>query len=46
MKRQKKEDLPDDIDALKQLVLAHRDRIQSLEEQIVLFKHREFGKSS
>ena len=40
MKRQKKEDLPDDIDALKQLVLAHRDRIQLLEEQIVLFKHR------
>ena len=46
MKRQKKEDLPDDIDTLKQLVLAHRDRIQLLEEQIVLFKHREFGKSS
>lgn len=46
MKKLKKEQLPDDIDTLKQLVLAHRDRIQLLEEQIILFNHREFGKSS
>jgi hypothetical protein len=46
MKRQKKEQLPDDVDTLKQMVLAHRDRIQLLEEQIILFNHREFGKSS
>lgn len=52
--------LPDDIDALKQLVLAQQDslehsqkqlvkkqaRIQFLEEQVLLFKHRQFGKSS
>ena len=28
------------------MVLAHRDRIQLLEERIILFNHGEFGKSS
>jgi len=45
--------LPNDIDALKRLVLAQQttlvqkqDRITFLEEQVILFKHRQFGKSS
>jgi len=53
MKRQQKETLPNDIEALKQLILAQQDslakkqdRIQLLEEQIILFQHRQFGKSS
>ena len=53
MKRQKKEQLPDDVDTLKQMILAQQDtlaqkqdRIQLLEEHIILFNHREFGKSS
>jgi transposase len=53
MKRLNKEQLPDNVETLKQLVLAQYDslakqqgRIQLLEEQIILFNHREFGKSS
>src|SRR5690606_18314375 len=38
--------LPDDIDALKQLVVTHRQRINVLEEYIRLHKHRQFGASS
>jgi len=52
--------LPNDIDALKQLILSQQGvlqshqqqlikkqaRIQFLEEQILLFRHRQFGKSS
>jgi transposase len=46
MKRLNKKQLPDDVDTLKSMVLAHRDRIQLLEEQIILFNHGKFGKSS
>ena len=46
MKRLNKKKLPDDVDTLKSMVLAHRDRIQLLEEQIILFNHGKFGKSS
>ena len=55
-----KDNLPDDIEALKQLVLAQQlilderqstlvekqDRIQFLEALVILFKSRQFGKSS
>ena len=46
MKILNKKKLPDDVDTLKSMVLAHRDRIQLLEEQIILFNHGKFGKSS
>ncbi|XP_014680377.1 PREDICTED: uncharacterized protein y4jD-like [Priapulus caudatus] len=67
MKTRSSNDLPNDITALKQLVLAQgsqllehqqgqavyqkalsekQARIQFLEEQIILFKHRQFGHSS
>jgi transposase len=38
--------LPDDIDALKQLVVTQQQRISVLEEYIRLHKHRQFGASS
>lgn len=38
--------LPDNIEALKQLVLKKQARIQFLEEQVILFRYRQFGKSS
>ena len=48
-----KDNLPDDIAALKQLVLAQQStlaekqgRIQFLEALVILFKRRQFGKSS
>jgi transposase len=46
MKRLNKKQLPDDVDTLKSMVLARQDRIQLLEEQIILFNHGKFGKSS
>ena len=46
MKELNKKQLPRDIDLLQNMVLAHRDRIQLLEEQIILFNHGKFGKSS
>ena len=46
MKVLNKKQLPRDIDTLQDMVLAHRDRIQLLEEQITLFNHGKFGKSS
>jgi transposase len=46
MKRLNKKQLPDDLDTLKSMVLARQDRIQLLEEQIILFNHGKFGKSS
>jgi transposase len=38
--------LPDDIDALKQLVVTQQQRISVLEEYIRLYKSRQFGASS
>ena len=38
--------LPDDIDALKTLLLKKEQRIHLLEEQIRLFKQKRFGSSS
>lgn len=46
MKAQQNDTLPNDIDALKALVLQKQARIQFLEEQVILFKYRQFGKSS
>jgi transposase len=60
MKLRPNESLPNDVNALKQLVLSqqgtllkHQEdlvqksaRIQFLEEQIILFRHRQFGQSS
>ncbi len=46
MKTRQNDTLPDDIAALKKLVRQKQDRICFLEEQIILFKHRQFGKSS
>ena len=46
MHKPKNDNLPNDIDALKRLVWQKQDRIQFLEEQVILFKHRQFGKSS
>jgi len=46
MKIKNKKQLPRDIDTLQDMVLAHQDRIQLLEEQIILFNHGKFGKSS
>jgi transposase len=46
MKTLNKKQLPRDIDALQDMVLAHQNRIQLLEEQIILFNHGKFGKSS
>jgi transposase len=41
-----KKQLPRDIDTLQDMVLAHQNRIQLLEEQIILLNHGKFGKSS
>lgn len=38
--------LPDDIDALKKLIVSQQQRITVLEEYIRLHKHRQFGASS
>ena len=46
MKIKNKKHLPRDIDTLQDMVLANQDRIQLLEEQIILFNHGKFGKSS
>ena len=46
MKRLNKKQLPTDTDTLQDMVLAHQHRIQLLEEQIILFNHGKFGKSS
>jgi transposase len=46
MKTLNKKQLPRDIDTLQDMVLAHQNRIQLLEEQIILFNHGKFGKSS
>jgi hypothetical protein len=46
MKTLNKKQLPRDIDTLQDMVLAHQNRIQLLEEQIILFNHSKFGKSS
>lgn len=40
------EQLPDDVDALKALLLQKQQRIRLLEEQILLLRSRQFGKSS
>jgi len=46
MKKLNKKQLPRDIDTLQDMVLAHRNRIQLLGKQIILFNHGKFGKSS
>jgi transposase len=46
MKTLNKKQLPRDIDTLQDMVLAHQNRIQLREEQIILFNHGKFGKSS
>lgn len=46
MKIKNKKQLPRDIDTLQDMVLANQNRIQLLEEQIILFNHGKFGKSS
>jgi len=46
MKKLNKKQLPRDIDTLQDMVLAHRNRIQLLGKQIILFNHGKCGKSS
>lgn len=46
MTAQLAQSLPDDIDALKALLLEKEQRIHLLEEQLRLFRHQRFGKSS